>query len=201
MVIYEYLRNFILTNWQSFLVGILASTIASGIVAISAIKVFRTPKLELHLDFIPQKTIPEGISLSVLDISVMNKKWWVGFGKEDVSFGLFIPTEFLNENKEMLLKTPNEGELLWTNDLRGKQKFIIQGDTYYLFRQMVHLPVYPESRIHFLRIRGNFSSDKQVKIFYYFETPYGKVPSSMRFGDRVKNAENGKLPYAVVEIN
>ncbi|MBI1754878.1 hypothetical protein HYR65_01175 [Candidatus Azambacteria bacterium] len=65
-----------------------------------AIKVFRTPRLELHLDYIPQKTTLNGISLPILDISVLNKKWWVGFGKEDVSFGLFIPTKFFSTNKE-----------------------------------------------------------------------------------------------------
>jgi hypothetical protein len=84
----------------------------------------------------------------------------------------------------------------WKVDIRGKDEFTIQNEIYLLYRGVIDLPVHPDSRTNFLRITGNFLSGARVKIYYYFETVYGRFLGSLKFGERIKKAESGKLPYS-----
>ncbi len=188
--------EFVANNWQSFIASIVASLIATGIVAILLIKIFRVPNFDLHLDYIQEKKTEQGISLPVLDISVVNKKIWIGFSNEGIYFGLFIPKEFVS-SKELFLIT-SRGMERWFVDPRGKEIFNINKTEYLLYRGVVNLPVHSDSRTHFLRITGSFNNDKTVRICYYFETPYGRFPTFLRFGKRIISAESGKLPYAEI---
>lgn len=195
MSLYKGVIDLIRRNRESFSIGILTNILSSGVVALLVVRVFRIPKLDLHLDFMPGHTKGIYRQLPVLDVSVVNKKWWIGFGPEEVQFGLFLPTKFFNLKKMMYLKTSDEGELDWTHHLRGKLKFPINGEEYYLFRHVVHLAVHPQSRVHFLRLAGDFEKNQAVEIYYYFDTPYGRVPHQLKFGERVKSATEGKLPH------
>ena len=156
------------------------------------------PDFDLHLDYIPGVMKEKVYSLPVLDISVVNKKWRLGFSKEDVLFGLIIPVDFI-ENKELFLVT-SKGKEKWNVDTRGKQIFSINEKNHYLYRGVAHLAVHPHSRTHFLRIQGNFSRKETVRIYYYFETPFGRFPNYLKLGERKKNIESGNLPSSKVFI-
>lgn len=185
--------GFILRNWEGFLTNI----VASGTVALLVIYVFRIPKFVLHLDYIKGKRIKQVHIEPVLDISVVNKKIWIGFDSEQVHYGLFIPTKFIS-NKQWTRIT-SQGLEEWEHQIPAKTIFKINNETYYLFRGIVGLPVFPDSRIHFLRLSGDFSEDKFIRIYYFFNTPYGRFPRFIKFGEIQKSAESGKLPF--VDLN
>ena len=199
MIILTSKFEFLADNWESFITSIVASLIATGIVAILLIKIFRVPNFGLHLDYIREKKTEKGISLPVLDISVVNKKIWVGFSNEEIYFGLFIPKEFVSSKEFFLITT--RGMEKWSVDPRGKEIFNINKDEYFLYRGVVNLPVHSNSRTHFLRIAGHFNNDKNIRIYYYFETPYGRFPTFLRFGMRKISAESGKLTYSEIVFN
>lgn len=196
MTICESMFEFVANNWQSFITSITASIIATGIAAILLIMIFRVPNFNLHLDYIREKYTEKGISLPVLDVSIVNKKFWIGFSNEEIYFGLFIPKCFVITKKFLLITT--KGAEPWILDPRSKKILNINNTEYFLYRGVINLPVHSKSRTHFLRIVGNFESDKTVRIFYYFETPYGRFPSFLKFGKRVRTAESGKLPYSEI---
>lgn len=191
--------NFFTNNYQAIIIGVISSLVASGLIAWWLIWIFRVPEFELYLDYIPGKMTEAGYSVPVLDIGIFNKKWKLGFSKEEILFGLVVPVDFI-ENKEWFLIT-TEGRKKWIVDTRGKQVFSIKGKDYYLYRGSVNLPVYPQSRTHFVRIAGNFDSEEILRVYYYFETPFGNFPNHLKFGERVKNIENGKLPYSEITIS
>ncbi len=191
--------NFSFRNWEGFFTNVLAATF----IAFLAIKYIKVPNFELHADFIPPKRRRNILINPVLDISIMNKKRFfgllqIGFNPQEVNFGLFIPIDFV-KNKKFLLMT-NLGEVEWMHKLEGKQPFVIDRREYYLFRGIVNLSVYPDSRVQFLRLIGDFSRDKAIKIYYYFNTPYGRFPKSLRFGAIQKSAESKKLPFSEVNF-
>ena len=186
---------FLARNWESFVVNILAS----GAVAFFVVKIFRIPSFNLHLDYIRGKKIPMGFTRSVLDISLMNKKRFLGYSADEVNFGLFIPCDFIKE-KKLFLITP-EGQKEWRVPVEGKTVFILGDKGHYQYRGMVRIPIYPFSRTHFLRVTGDFEKDKEVKIYYYVNTIYGKFPYFLRFGEIQKNAESQNLPFTEIHIN
>lgn len=177
----------------------LGSVLGTGLVAIWLIIAFNVPSFDLDLNFIPRKMTPQGTSLPVLDISIVNKKWWLSFQANEILFGLFIPENFI-ENKNFFLVTGN-GQKVWNRDWRGANRVEINGEMYVLSRQKVSLPVYRKSVTHFLRVAGNFSNNQNVKIYYYFETQYGKYPLSLKQGKKVEAAQNNKLPFATESIS
>ncbi|PIR48889.1 hypothetical protein COU80_01760 [Candidatus Peregrinibacteria bacterium CG10_big_fil_rev_8_21_14_0_10_55_24] len=179
-------------------VGALGSALGTGLVAILLVTIFKVPSFGLDLDFIPVKITSQGTSLPVLDISIINKKWWLGFQSNEVLFGLFLPEDFV-ENKEFSLLT-GDGLTKWERDWRGANRIDIDGEKYVLSRQIISLPVYPDSVTHFLRVTGDFFHDQNIRIYYYFETPLGKYPWNLRQGQRVESAQNHKLPFSEVTI-
>lgn len=183
----------------SSLISIAENLIASGIVALLLIFIFRRPLFKLHLNFIPEKKTSNETIMPALDISVINRKRWVGFGPEEVLFGLLFPVEFIN-SKTFLLKN-KDGESKWERDWRGANKITICGQEYFLCRQIVNLAVHPDKRTHFLRIVGDFSAEKKLRIYYYFETPFGSYPWLLKLNKRMQVAKQGKLPFAEVVIN
>ena len=193
------LARFFAGNWQSLAIGVTASVLATALVAFWLVYFYRTPKLKLNLNFQPGHMTARGYSSPILDFNVENKKNRVGFGNGDVSYGIFMPVSFVKD-KDFIMVTL-EGEKGWGHDLRGKKKFSIEGEEYYLFRAAIHLAVHPTSRIHFLRMGGSYENDTSAKFYYYFETPFGRVPSGLKLDSRVEAAENGKLPSEEIEFN
>ena len=186
--------TFWVDNWQTLIISIIASVIATGLVALLLVYLFRVPNFALHLDYIPQKTTGKGVSLPVLDVSIVNKKHFIGFGAGEVNFGLFVPVSFIIDKKLFLITI--DGQKEWPVDTRGKDEFTIKNEKYFLYRGVVHMAVHPDSRTHFLRIAGSFIKGNRLKIYYYFETPYGRFPKFLKFGERIKTAVSGKLPYS-----
>jgi len=181
---------------QSFILGIIGNIIASTIVALFLVEIFRVPKLNLHIEYIKNDS-QRGISKPILNFSVFNKKKWVGFGPADINFGLFLPIEFGADRNYFGLMT-TEGLKDWNHDIRGKELFIINGKQYHHYRGVVHLAVHPETRTHFFTMRGDFTKNNELVVYYYFDTPHGRVPSFLKFGGRKKIAESGKLPLSKI---
>jgi hypothetical protein len=196
---------------MGIIIGIIASLIASAIFAflIYIIKKHyygtKGVNLTLNLNYIPGKMTPKGYSLPILDASIVNKNDAVGFGKEEVHFGLFVPIDFINDKVLFLVTT--KGQVEWIVDTRGKDKYNIDGIQYFHYRGVVGLPVHPDSKTLFLRIGGRdrvgetFENERLIKIYYYFDTPKGRIPKYLKSGERIKNAEGGKLPFAEMKFN
>ena len=199
MAIFDSILQFVINNWQSFITNIVAGLILAILVALFLVMIYRVPNFTLHLDYIPKKKTEKGISLPVLDISIFNKKLWIGFGKEDINFGLYIPIDFIIDKELHLMTT--KGLVKWNVDTRGKKIFSINKEQYYLYRGVILMPVAARARTHFLRIIGNFDKDTTAKICYYFETLNYRFPPSLKFGKRTETAESGKLPCAEVKFN
>ena len=180
------------------LVGTLSTALGTGLVAIVVIAVLKAPSFGLHLDFIPQKVLPEGIRLPVLDFSIINKKWLIDFKSGEILFGIFLPADFVQKKKLQLQS--DQGLLIWDLNLLGANKVKIHGKDYVLSRQRVSLPVYRDSRTHFLRVIGDFSADQNLRVYYYFETPIGRYPRYLRQGEVIETAEAGNLPYAEINL-
>lgn len=166
----------------------MGSLLATVLVAILLVYFFRRPKLELHFDYIKrtENRFPG------LDLFVFNKKWYVGFGAFDVAFNLYLPGEFRNVYFGLIT---NEGEQDWNHDSRDMRVFKIDNQNYNQYRGTIHLPVHPISQTHFLRLKGDFPRNKKIRIYYCFKTPYGNMPSFLKFGELVKNLENENLPF------
>jgi len=194
MVLGNYLYNFVLNNWQSFIVNILAY----GCATLILLYLLRIPRFKLHLKFIPEKETPAGRSSSALNISAVNKKWWIGYAKEEVNFGLFIPADLV-KNKELFWVTTKGLKKTEINAVE-KHIFKINGEGYFLYRGIVHNPVYPDSRTLILRISGDFEKNKKTRIYYFFNTPYGRFPRNLKFGKITKTAEDKKLPFSEISI-
>ncbi|MBI2108591.1 MAG: hypothetical protein HYT93_00215 [Parcubacteria group bacterium] len=181
---------------ETFSIGILSSLIASIVFSLW-LHFDRIPKLELDLNFIPGETITKGYKVPILDLSIFNSKSRLGFSSGDVAFGLLFPVDFI-EKKELHLITL-EGEKLWKVDTRAKPIYSIDGKDYYLYRGVASLPVHPDAKTLFLRIGGNF--DRGIlRIYYYFETPYGRIPKKLKFGERENWIRSGKLPHKEITI-
>ncbi|MEK7124386.1 MAG: hypothetical protein AAB877_01735 [Patescibacteria group bacterium] len=158
----------------------------------------KSPSFRLNLDFIPQRRLENGISLPVLDITVINKKRWIGYGSGDVNFGIFVPVLFMREKKFKLITFSGHPD--WSINTLGKDMFLIEDVEYFLFRGVIQLAVHPNSNVHFLRLVGDFKNGEKAKIFYYFETPYGKFPRKLKYGNKVNLAKQGRLPYENITI-
>jgi hypothetical protein len=184
---------------QSLLIGIISSLISTGIISFILVYIFRIPSFDLYLDYIGTRKIDKiNNTWPTLDISIINKKKLISFEKDSIYFGLYIPKYFIDNKKLHLVTT--EGMKLWIVNTVAKDIFRLNNIDYLLYRGMVNLPVQPDSRVNFLRISGN-TDTTTIKIYYYFETKYGRFPRFLKFGGREKIFKAGKLPYSEININ
>ncbi len=195
----EILKESILSNWKTFFISLIASLLATSLTALILIEIFRVPNFSVSLKYTPVNE--KGVEkISNLDIRVKNKKRWLGFKKEEIRFGLLIPSAFM-ENKEIYINIPLQSSLKMELDKQKEEVVNFNNTNYYHIKEMVYLPIHPDSVVTLLSIRGNFDYDKNVKICCYLSTPYGRYPNNIEIGETgIIEAEDlfNKIPCAEI---
>ena len=173
---------------------------ATGIVAFILVNVLRVPDFELVTKYISSQNQTSSEKYGRLEFQIENKKRYIGFAKEEISFFLTIPSNFL-EDKEFFWVDPNVGNQRFYFNESEIQRLTIGEIDYFLLQGVVKLPVQPRSATVFLKIKGSFESLSYGPVYYSFNTPFGSFPSFFDNRNDVRLSEMTRFPSHMIYID